>query len=87
QKAQALEINYLNFTDTTNPDFVSFAQQYLPEIYESEVERFGNRTLAGFLRMVGAEMPMSSDQVIWAEQNRLHVAYDGVEVSGANELT
>lgn len=87
QKAQALETNYLNFTDTTNPDFVSFAQQYLPEIYESEVERFGNRTLAGFLRMVGAEMPMSSDQVIWAEQNRLHVAYDGVEVSGANELT
>ena len=87
QKAQALETNYLNFTDTTNPDFVSFAQQYLPEIYESEVERYGNRTLAGFLRMVGAEMPMSSDQVIWAEQNRLHVAYDGVEVSGANELT
>lgn len=87
QKAQALETNYLNFTDTTNPDFVSFAQQYLPEIYESEVERYGNRTLAGFLRMVGAEMPMSSDQVIWAEQNRLHVAYDAVEVSGANELT
>lgn len=87
QKAQALETNYLNFTDATNPDFVSFAQQYLPEIYESEVERYGNRTLAGFLRMVGAEMPMSSDQVIWAEQNRLHVAYDAVEVSGANELT
>jgi hypothetical protein len=87
QKAQALETNYLNFTDTTNPDFVSFAQQYLPEIYESEVERYGNRTLSGFLRMVGAEMPMSSDQVIWAEQNRLHVAYNAVEVSGANELT
>lgn len=87
QKAQALETNYLNFTDTTNPDFVSFAQQYLPEIYESEVERYGNRTLAGFLRMVGAEMPMSSDQVIWAEQNRLHVAYDAVGVSGVNELT
>ena len=87
QKAQALETNYLNFTDATNPDFESFAQQYLPEIYESEVERYGNRTLAGFLRMVGAEMPMSSDQVIWAEQNRLHVAYDAVEVSGANELT
>ena len=25
--------------------------------------------------MVGAEMPMSSDQVIWSEQNRLHVSY------------
>jgi hypothetical protein len=87
QKAQALETNYLNFTDATNPDFVSFAQQYLPEIYEAEVERYGNRTLSGFLRMVGAEMPMSSDQVIWSEQNRLHVAYAEVEVSGANELT
>ena len=28
--------------------------------------------------MVGAEMPMSSDQVIWSEQNRLHIAYTGV---------
>ena len=26
--------------------------------------------------MVGAEMPMTSDQVIWSEQNRLHVSYD-----------
>ena len=26
--------------------------------------------------MVGAEMPMTSDQVIWSEQNRLHIAYD-----------
>ena len=55
----------------------TFAQQYLPELYEAEVERFGNRTLSGFLRMVGAEMPMTSDQVIWSEQNRLHISYDG----------
>ena len=54
----------------------TFAQQYLPELYEAEVERYGNRTLSGFLRMVGAEMPMTSDQVIWSEQNRLHVAYE-----------
>jgi hypothetical protein len=27
--------------------------------------------------MVGAEMPMTSDQVIWSEQNRLHISYDG----------
>jgi len=83
QKQQALNTNYLNFTDPTNPDFSSFAQQYLPEIYEAEVERYGNRTLSGFLRMVGAEMPMSSDQVIWSEQNRLHVAYTGVDVVSA----
>ena len=83
QKQQALDTNYLNFTDPTNADFVSFAQQYLPEIYEQEVERYGNRTLSGFLRMVGAEMPMASDQVIWSEQNRLHIAYTGVDVESA----
>lgn len=87
QKQQALDTNYLNFTDPANADFVSFAQQYLPEIYEAEVERYGNRTLSGFLRMVGAEMPMSSDQVIWSEQNRLHVAYNDVEVVDASANT
>lgn len=83
QKQQALNTNYLSFTDGTN----SFAQQYLPEIYEQEVERYGNRTLSGFLRMVGAEMPMQSDQVIWSEQNRLHVAYNNVTVATTNTFT
>jgi hypothetical protein len=78
QKQQASGQNYLDFTDGTN----DFAQQYLPEIYEQEVERYGNRTLSGFLRMVGAEMPMTSDQVVWSEQNRLHIAYNAVEVGG-----
>jgi len=87
QKQQALSTNYLNFTDPNNADFSSFAQQYLPEIYEAEVERYGNRTLSGFLRMVGAEMPMTSDQVIWSEQNRLHVAYDDVEITDGNTIT
>jgi len=70
-----LTSNYLNFANGGGNDF---AQQYLPEIYEAEVERYGNRTLAGFLRMVGAEMPMMSDQVVWSEQNRLHISYEGV---------
>ena len=84
-KKQALEGNYLNFTDGTS----DFAQQYLPEIYEAEVERYGNRTLGGFLRMVGAEMPMTSDQVVWSEQNRLHISYDNVvaTVAGASPAT
>ena len=82
QKQQVLETNYLSFNDGTN----DFAQQYLPEIYEAEVERYGNRTLSGFLRMVGAEMPMTSDQVIWSEQNRLHVAYDSVTCASATTL-
>ena len=74
QVQQTLQSNYLAFDGGAN----DFAQQYLPEIYEQEVERYGNRTLGGFLRMVGAEMPMTSDQVIWSEQNRLHIAYTGV---------
>ena len=38
--------------------------------------------------MVGAELPMTSDQVIWSEQNRLHVAYDNCLQSGAgNTIT
>ena len=84
QKQQALESNYLNFTDGSGKNF---SQQYLPEIYEAEVERYGNRTLSGFLRMVGAEMPMSSDQVIWSEQNRLHIAYNNVSCTGADGLS
>jgi hypothetical protein len=84
QKQQLLESNYLSFNGGTGTgDSDTFAQQYLPEIYEQEVERYGNRTLSGFLRMVGAEMPMSSDQVIWSEQNRLHVAYNDVDVNAA----
>jgi len=78
QKQELLNTNYLKFNDgAAAGDTDTFAQQYLPEIYEQEVERYGNRTLGGFLRMVGAEMPMTSDQVIWSEQNRLHIAYDG----------
>ena len=84
QKQQLLSDNYLSFTDGSGNDF---AQQYLPEIYEQEVERYGNRTLSGFLRMVGAEMPMTSDQVVWSEQNRLHVAYDNVTSASATTLT
>ena len=73
QTQMTLASNYLSFDNATGGNF---AQQYLPELYEAEVERYGNRTLGGFLRMVGAEMPMTSDQVIWSEQNRLHVSYE-----------
>ena len=82
QKQQLLETNFLKFNDAASDGGDTFAQQYLPEIYEQEVERYGNRTLSGFLRMVGAEMPMTSDQVIWSEQNRLHIAYNDVSIKG-----
>jgi len=68
QKKMTLPSNYLSFNGGGAGDTDTFAQQYLPELYEAEVERYGNRTIGGFLRMVGAEMPMSSDQVIWSEQ-------------------
>ena len=81
---EILNSNYLQFNGgAAAGDSNTFAQQYLPEIYEQEVERYGNRTLSGFLRMVGAEMPMTSDQVIWSEQNRLHISYSGVLVVNA----
>ena len=75
--------NYLSFDSASGGG--TFAQQFLPEIYEKEVERYGKRTISGFLKMVGAEMPMASDQVIWSEQGRLHVAYsDDVTGESAN---
>jgi len=66
----ALSTNYI-----TNFDFLN---QYLPDTYEKEFERYGNRTVASFLRMIGAEMPSISDQIKWAEQGRLHTKYVNV---------
>jgi hypothetical protein len=63
----ALQTNYI-----TNFNFLN---QYLPDTYEKEFERYGNRTVSSFLRMVGAEMPSNSDQIKWAEQGRLHIKY------------
>ena len=73
--------NYLSIADMT------FAQQFLPEVYEKEVERYGKRTVGGFLRMVGAEMPMASDRVVWSEQGRLHIAYDSLNSNNADSST
>jgi len=66
----ALSSNYI-----TNFDFLN---QYLPDTYEKEFERYGNRTVASFLRLVGAEMPSNSDLIKWAEQGRLHTKYTDV---------
>jgi hypothetical protein len=63
----ATQQNYI-----TNFDFMN---QYLPDTYEKEFERYGNRTISSFLRLVGAEMPSNSDQIKWSEQGRLHIKY------------
>lgn len=78
----ALSTNYI-----TNFNFLN---QYLPDTYEKEFERYGNRTVASFLRMVGAEMPSNSDQIKWAEQGRLHTKYVDVTttiLAGADSAT
>ena len=71
---QTLATNYIDFTSSST---AGWAQQYLPDLYESEVERYGDRTIGGFLTATGSEMPMSSDQIIWTEQGRLHISYTG----------
>ena len=67
--------NYLDFTSSTHQQW---AQQFLPDVYDKEIEIYGNRTISGFLKMVSAEMPSSSDQIIWLEQGRLHTRYTGL---------
>ena len=85
---QTLATNYIDFTAAGT---AGWAQQYLPELYDAEIERYGDRSLSGFLQMVGAEMPMTSDQVIWSEQGRLHISFEGVamaaDANSANVIT
>ena len=72
---KTLSTNYI-----TNFDFLN---QYLPDTYEKEFERYGNRSVASFLRAVGAEMPSNSDLIKWAEQGRLHTKYVDCESGDA----
>jgi len=67
---QATASNYLDLS--TN---AGWGQQYVPDLMEKEAEVFGPRTISGFLAQVGAEEPMTADQVIWSEQGRLHLSY------------
>jgi len=68
-----LTSNYINFIDGST----GWEQQYLPDLMAGEVERYGKRTISGFLAQVGAEEASSSDSVVWSEQGRLHLRYDG----------
>tara|TARA_R110002110_G_scaffold153422_5_gene346809 strand:- start:998 stop:2395 length:1398 start_codon:yes stop_codon:yes gene_type:complete len=67
-----LPTNYLTSSDFT------WLQQYLPDTYEKEFERYGNRSISSFLRMVGAELPSASDLIKWSEDGRLHTKETGV---------
>ena len=74
-----LENNYITDFD--------FLNQYLPDTYEKEFERYGNRTISAFLRMVGAELPTNSDLIKWAEQGRLHTKFEGCTTTQADGAT
>ena len=78
---QTLSTNYLDFTGSTD---VTWAQQYLPDLMEKEAEVFGKRTISGFLNQVGAEEAMTSDQVVWSEQARLHISVKGTVVTAGS---
>ena len=76
---QALQENYIDFANA-GANSANWAQQYLPDLMEKEAEVFGNRTISGFLSQVGAEEAMTSDQVVWSEQGRLHLSYTATVV-------
>jgi len=69
-----LSTNYLDLASTAG---AGWAQQYVPDLMEKEAEVFGPRTISGFLNQVGAEEAMTADQVVWSEQGRLHLSYQG----------
>ena len=75
QPSQTKALYAGNYIDFTAAGFSQWTQQFLPDVYEKEVERYGNRSIGSFLRMVSAEMPSTSDQIIWTEQGRLHTRY------------
>jgi hypothetical protein len=69
-----LNTNYLDLASSAGQ---GWAQQYVPDLMDKEAEVFGNRTISGFLSQIGAEEPMTADQVVWSEQGRLHLSYKG----------
>jgi hypothetical protein len=69
-KKATLPTNYITDFD--------FLNQYLPDTYEKEFEKYGNRSINSFLRQVSAELPSTSDLIKWEEQGRLHTKYVNV---------
>ena len=59
-----LQTNYI-----TNFDFLN---QYLPDTYEKEFERYGNRSVASFLRMV---LITKQEDKQWRQQLYVHYSF------------
>jgi hypothetical protein len=75
-----LQSAYIDFATAGQ---ANWSQQFLPDLMEKEAEIFGKRTISGFLSRVGAEEAMTSDQVVWSEQGRLHLKY-AAAINGAS---
>ena len=60
QPTQGKNLYAGNYIDFTSDDHNQWAQQFLPDVYDKEIEIYGNRTISGFLKMVSAEMPSTS---------------------------
>ena len=80
---QTLSSAYIDFTSAGT---AGWAQQHLPDLMEQEAAVFGKRTISGFLAQVGAEEAMTSDQVIWSEQGRLHINLAATVTTAADGL-
>lgn len=72
-----LATNYLKSAD------FDFLRTELPDLYEQEFEKYGDRSIASFLRLFGAEFPSTSDLIKWTEEGRLHTMYDDATLVGA----
>ncbi|WP_062057402.1 hypothetical protein [Aquimarina longa] len=59
-----------------------YATQFEPDKMLGLHPRYGNGLITGFCKVVGAEKPYNSDQVVHAEQDRLMNILRGVTVSG-----
>jgi hypothetical protein len=68
-----LQSNYITSFD--------FLNQYLPDTYEQEFARYGDRSIASFLRRMGAEIPSNSDLIKWTEEGRLHTKYAACSIA------
>jgi hypothetical protein len=77
QVKATLSNNYLTASD------FDFMNQYLPDLYEREFARYGDRSIASFLRQQGAEIPSNSDLIKWTEEGRLHTKYTAVTLVSA----
>lgn len=61
-----------------------FNNQNLPDFYNQEFRRYGDRTMSSFLAAFAAEYGSDSDLVKWAENGRLHTKYTDVTTATAD---